>query len=376
MAILIASPVAPAHAGNPLKGLQKLFKEWGVFQGLQVSGQNTLTLQQHVLEGSQNAFEGQRWDTGNLVRQSSLHLQGPIWKNFAFQADLSASGYGPSYSRWVVGYIGSSSALYFGDLNIDLSGNSFASFSKPVRGWQFDQRVGQGLARAFYSQEKGITRYQTFTGNNTSGPFFLTFTPVIQGTEVVKINEQLQTFGEDYRLDYETGQLWFEPVGKPPRIIPDTATISVAYQSSGYQSGAGTLYGARLQMPLMKDRMRVGVTALRQDRAGPGQRDTVGYQEDIFQGSGSTGPFDVNYRPLIPDNSTVIYQGQTRLIEKALVVLVDNVEQAEGVDYDVFRDIGRIIFRRAVPPTALVIIRYYYDLSTTTPGDRPGRDGH
>ena len=62
----------------------------------------------------------------------------------------------------------------------------------------------------------------------------------------------------------------------------------------------------------------------------------------------------------------MVYQGKTQVINQALLVLVDNIEQAENVDYDAYRDIGRIIFRRSISPTALVIIRYYYDLSSTT----------
>ena len=364
LALCVSGACGRAHA-NPLKGMQRLFKDWGLFQGVQISGQHSLTVQQSMLEGSQYAYEGQRWDTAPVIRTSSLSLEGPIWKEFAFKADLSSTGYGPSYGRWVVGYVGHDTALYYGDLNIDLSGNQYASFSKPVSGWQLDQRIGRGLARAFYSEERGLTRYQTFRGNNTSGPFFLSYTPVIEGTEAVKINEQVQVFGEDYRLDYDTGQLWFEVEGKPAKIIPDTATVAVSYQSSGFQSSAGKLYGARAEMPLMGDRMRIGATMITQDRGGSGsQRDNVGYQEDIFQGSGSTGPFDINYRPIIANGSQVIYQGKPQVIEQALTVLVDNVEQAEGVDYDSYRQIGRIIFRRSVPATALVVIRYYHDLST------------
>ncbi|MGE5531776.1 MAG: hypothetical protein ACM3VW_06660, partial [Bacteroidota bacterium] len=204
-------------------------------------------------------------------------------------------------------------------------------------------------------------------GNNTSGPFFLTYTPIIQGTEVVKVNEQVQQFGTDYRLDYDSGQLWFETEGRPPKIIPDTATITVSYQSQSFDSDSGTLYGARVMMPFMRDRMQLGVTMLQQDRGGGGSvRDTVGYQEDIFNGSGSTGPFDVNFRPIILNGTQATYQGKQQVIQQALIVLVDNVEQVEGVDYDSYRQIGRIIFRRSVPPTALVVIRYFYDLSINT----------
>lgn len=357
-------------AADPLEGLNRLFKKWGLFQGIQISGTNEFTFQQHFIEGSESAFSGQRWDTSPFLRRSSLSIEGPIWKEFMFRADFSASGWGPSYSRWLVGYVGANTALYYGDLNIDLAGNFFASFAKPVRGWQLDQKIGKGLARFFYSEEQAITRYQIIPGNNTSGPFFLTYAPVMQGTEVVKVDEQLMRFGVDYRLDYDTGQLWFEVEGRPPRIIPDTSRITVSYQSAGYQSGAGTLYGGRVLLPLAKERLQIGVTMLSQQRGGRAAQDTVGYQEDIFYGSGSPGPFDVNFRPIIPNGSEVVYKGKRQIIQQALLVLVDNVEQAEGVDFDAYRQIGRIIFRRSVPPTALVVIRYYYDLSSTvTPTD-------
>lgn len=356
----------PAAAG-PFSGIERIFKDWGFFQGLQINGSNDFTFQQNLVEGSSSAFQGQRWDTDPFMRRSSLSLEGPIWKEFSFKADFSSSGYGPSYNRWVVGYIGNDTGLYYGDLNIDLSGNQFASFSKPVRGWQLDQKIGDGLARVFYSEEKAITRFQNIPGNNTSGPFFLTYTPVMQGSEAVKVNERRMEFGVDYRLDYDTGQLWFEVEGRPPTIIPDTSTITISYQSAGYDSRGGTLYGGRFLMPLMKERLQVGLTMLQQDRDSGSVRDTVGYQEDIFNGSGSTGPFDVNFRPIIPNGTNAVYDGKEQTIQQALLVLVDNVEQAEGVDYDAYRQIGRIIFRRSVPPTALVAIRYYYDLSSTLP---------
>lgn len=354
----------PAAQAGPFSGMQRLFKNWGLFQGLTVSGTNNLTFQQNMVQGSSGAFEGQRWDTNPFMAQNSLSVEGPMWKELQFKASFSASGYGPSYNNFVMGYIGHDTALYYGDLNIDLSGNQFASFSKPVKGWQLDQKVGQGLIRAFFTEEKAVTRTQTIPGNNTSGPFFLTYTPVIQGTEVVKVNEQVQQFGVDYRLDYDSGQLWFEVEGKPPKIVPDTATITVSYQSQGYASNAGTLTGARLMMPMMGDKLQLGVTMLQQNRAGAGAADTAGYQEDIFNGSGSVGPFDVNFRPILSNGAQVVYQGKPQTIQQALLVLVDNVEQVEGVDYDSYRSIGRIIFRRSVPPTALVIIRYYYDLSS------------
>ncbi len=356
------------EVGDVLEGVSDLLRKLGLFQGVQISGSDTLTLQENKIEGSETAYSSQRWDTGNVVHQSSLHIEGPIWKEFGFQADISASGFGPSYSRWVVGYVGHDTALYYGDLGINLMGNEFASFSKSLRGWQLDQRLpAKGLARFFYSQEKGFTRVETIPGNNTSGPYFLRYTPIIDGSERVKVDEQLMRFGRDYRLDYETGQLSFDPVDGPPRIIPSTSVITVSYESSGYFHRGGDLYGVRAEMPLKGGKMLVGITRLTQAYDSGRRADTVGFQEDVYQGSGTTGPFDTNFRPIIPNGSSVVYRGTPQTIERALVVLVDGVEQIEGVDYDAYRDLGRIIFRRAVPPTSLVRIRYYYELQTNMP---------
>ncbi len=365
-AALVVSQGGIARAGL-IDSIREAFKRWELFQDVEVTGQNRLTFQKQAIDGSLTAYENGRWDTGDTVRQTSLHLSGPIWKEFAFQADLSSSGYGTSYSRWIVGYAGHDTQLFFGDLNINLPGNEFVSFSKALKGYQLDHALPKGgLVRAFYSAEQGLTRNQTFSGNNTSGPYFLTYTPVIDGSEAVKVNEEVQKFGEDYILDYQSGQLRFEPVDKPPRIIPDTSIISVSYQSYGYGSSAGTLSGFRAEMPLLGDKLLLGIAHVRQDRDTP-RADTVGYQEDVYQGSGSTGPFDTIYRPIITNGTEVTYKGQQKVIEQALVVLVDNVEQAEGVDYDSYRQIGRVIFRRAVPPTSLVLIRYYYDLTSDYP---------
>lgn len=362
---------APKKPGKKRKrGFSGFLEKYDLFQGVNISGQNTLTLQEHSIEGSQSTFQSQRWDTDSLMRQSSLHLEGPMWKEFVFQADISDTGMGPRYSRWVAGYMGHDTALLYGDLDLRLGGNEFVGFRKSTKGWQVDQRLpAGGFMRGFLVREKGVTRNQTFVGNDTPGPYFLTFTPVIEGSEVVKVNEQFMKFGKDYRLDYDSGQLWFEPIDGQPRIITAADTISVSYQSLGYlNQGPGEIYGVRAEWPLMNDRLLVGLTTLQQDRVGAGKLyDTVGYQEDVYYGSGSTGPFDTSFRPIIPDGTSVVYKGERQIIDNALVVLVDGTEQVEGADYDSYRAIGRVIFRRAVPPTALVIVRYYYSIDSNMP---------
>ncbi|MGQ9732607.1 MAG: hypothetical protein ACUVX8_15215, partial [Candidatus Zipacnadales bacterium] len=340
-----------------------------VFQGLQVTGRGDLTLRKDFTSGSREAYESQFWNTDTMQMTTSLDVTGPIWKKFGIRAHFADSGYGYTDNRYMLGWQSKHTALLWGDLSIRIAGNEFATYTKSLEGWQFDQRIGGNfLLRSFTSQEKGLVRRQTIAGNNTSGPYFLTFTPIVEGTELVKVDEEPMTFGEDYTLDYDTGQLYFEPPGKPPRIIPSTSTISVSYQSATNYEVGGTTWGAQLEGTLLGGNLDVYVTRLEHKTGMGSSRDTAKYQEDLFAGSGSTGPFDVRFSPILADGAKAIIHGKEQIIRKALTVLVDQSEQTEGEDYEALRQIGRIWFLRVVPPTAVVRIQYYYQIGDDNRG--------
>lgn len=339
-----------------------------LFEGMEISGHGDFSLRQDFTQGSREAYESQFWNTNLLQATTSFEISGPIWKNFGIRAHIANSGYGYSDNRLMLGWQDKHTALLWGDLNIRLAGNEFASFTKSLRGWQLDQRIGPHvLLRTFQSKEKGLVRRQTFPGNNTSGPYFLTFTPIVDGTELVKVDEQPMRFGEDYILDYDTGQLYFEPPGKPRRIIPSTSTISVSYQSATAYEAGGETRGAQIETLLFGERLEMTLTRLEHNSPGKAA-DTARFQDDIFQGAGSTGPFDVRFSPILADGAKAIINGKETIIRDALVVMEDNVVRREGVDYDAIRQIGRIIFRRIVPPTSVVRIKYYYQVGPSETG--------
>jgi hypothetical protein len=342
--------------GDALDGL-------GLFKGLQITGRGDFSVRGDFTQGSREAYESQFWNTGMMQATTSFDVFGPIWKNFRVQAHIANSGYGYNDNRLMLGWQSKHTALLWGDLNVRLAGNEFASYTKSLKGWQLDQLVGPSfLFRAFQSKEKGLVRRQTMSGNNTAGPYFLTFTPIVEGTEVVKVNEEVLHFGEDYTLDYDTGQLYFGTTATP-RIIPSTFTIAVSYQSAtNYESG-GTTHGLQMESTLLGDRLQMVLTRLEHTSGAGAAADTARFQDDIFQGSGSTGPFDTRYSPILAYGARAIINGQEKVIhEEALIVLVDGATQREGVDYDAIRQIGRVIFRRIVPPTSVVRIQYYYQI--------------
>ena len=346
----------------------------GLFQGLSLNGNADLYFRGDFTSGSRDAWQSSYWNTEPVRVSSGLDIEGPILGRYGLRAHIAQTGgWGYSENRLVLGYQGDNTAVLWGDLNVSVSGNEFASFQKTLKGWQVDHALAEGSAvRAFFSQEKGLVRSQTFQGNNTPGPYFLSYTPVVDGSEIIKVDELPMQFGTDYRLDYTTGQLYFEPTGKPPRIIPSTSVISISYQSATRFDVGATTYGGQFETKLLGDNLRLIGTALFLDRGGAGRQDTARVEEDPFPSAGSTGPFDVRFRPIldVPPNQetlTVIVEGREISLTKQdlLQVFVDDALQREGTDYDAIRALGRIIFRHIVPPTSLVRIRYYYDLRQT-----------
>ncbi len=128
-----------------------------------------------------------------------------------------------------------------------LGDNPYASFRKSLKGIHTKSNLGGGITLdTFYSQEHGIVRRETIRGNDTPGPYWLRYAPVLDGSETVKVDEQPQVLGVDYTLNYDTGMLEFDTVTNGPRIIPSTSTISVSYQSArpGNAGGAQCRRGA------------------------------------------------------------------------------------------------------------------------------------
>ncbi len=362
---LVAPTTARADFFDSLKAaFDRLDKLTGkLFDGLQLNGTGNFTFQHDFTAGSEQAYQSSYWNTGPVTAVTSFDIAGPIMGHFGLMAHVSNSGYGYNDNRIMVGYQDNNTAVLAGDLSINFAGNEFCSFTKSLQGLQFDQRIGKSLLmRTFFSREKGLVRRDTIPGNNTSGPYFLTYTPIVEGSEAIMVDNTPKQFGVDYTLDYDTGQLYFEPPGGATTIISSTSVIQASYQSASAYDSGGTTEGGQLEASLLKGRLAVIATVLQRNVPGAGSQDTARYQDDMFQGSGSTGPFDTRYSPILPDGAKAIIGGQPTTIRNGLVVTVDDIPQQEGVDYDAIRQIGRVLFRHIVPATAVVHIKYYYQI--------------
>jgi hypothetical protein len=77
-----------------------------------------------------------------------------------------------------------------------------------------------------------VARQDRWLGNNTAGPFLLSYRPIGAGSDVVKVEGILQVRDEDYQINYTTGEITFL------RVIPLGAMIIVDYAQTQEVSGA------------------------------------------------------------------------------------------------------------------------------------------
>ena len=121
-------------------------------------------------------------------------------------------------------YVPSSGSFQDSDLNHDALG--ITSGVKISDRAAFD--VAFGMSR---TDQPNVTesKQDTFTGNNTRGPYQLTQTNIIEGSEKVYVNGFQQNKDIDYFMNYSTGQITFYYLTLTPA---DTVNIQYNYQST------------------------------------------------------------------------------------------------------------------------------------------------
>ncbi len=330
---------------------------------LQVSGHGQLMLQrQDVSGGGSTAYYGQYWNTGAVEGSASVHIEGPLFvPGLSMRCDITRTGnFGINESRWVLTQQIGNGAISYGDISVNLRGSEFTSFFKQIHGTQFEYEIDKkSFMTGFFASEKGAVHRETFAGENTAGPYFLRAAPIIDGSEAVKVDEQVLRFGVDYVLHYETGQLYFETAQSPPRIIPSTSVISVSYQSLRGARG-GELLGLRAVRYLGKERGRKRGAAGRDGQlmlgqgaiGGPGVdggRDAGAMRRQSLAGENTAGPYLLKAAPIVDGSE---------------VVKVDEQVMRAGVDYVLDYESGQLYFEtdesppRSIPGTSVISISY------------------
>lgn len=317
---------------------------------LTARGNTGVSFTMNRVSGGTDTYHNQFWDTNPVTTSANLFVLGPLLGRLSVNGAVSSTQLTRTVSSWALTYDLGPGDLTFGD-NIDarVQGNSFLYFQQRRQGLAIaSERNARVPFKFFISENKGEVRRESFAGNDSPGPYRLHYSPILDGSEIVKVDEVVMRRGVDYVIDYYGGWLTFEvDFGDQHnrRIVPPTSIIAVSYESAQSLNRAGTIYGFDTSVPMgSKFNMTLGMLAQTTQHGLSTEPQSILRVEE-FPGAGSVGPFRLRYAPID--------------ITRPVLVYVDGLLRQENVDYEFIPESGVILFRNIIPPGALVRVEYY-----------------
>ncbi|MBI5708524.1 MAG: hypothetical protein HZC36_16185 [Armatimonadetes bacterium] len=288
-----------------------------ILDKIQVSGRRTLGYHQHTVEGDRDAFDLLNYfGEGNKTFTDNGYMTvagNKVLGSMSFQSTINTNRFkDPQSQDFTLTLDKKPFKILAGDVHGSLlNTNRFAAFNKFLKGTVAEYRQGPFQMRALYTQAKGSARTVTLQGNNSSGPYYLSFSQIVKGSETVLVDGQPMELLKDYVISYETGAITFIE-----RIIAPTSTITISFEAFTLGRATGTIQGASASYNFGRYGT-LGLTAIEQRT---GASSTLSSRTELFQGAGDAStPYYLQFEPLDPH---------------AVVVKVDGILQTEGADYN------------------------------------------
>ena len=321
---------------------------------IKATGYSTLSFSNQNISGSDSAFQSDQYygrGSGGIYNDTDLTVDATLFKWFHYTTRVTNSLFkNPNDNRVKLDYNTPSTRVEVGDINVNFQGNSLVDFSRYLHGVQIKDTWSQKLSTTLlFSQTKATTQTIVVNGNNSSGPYYVYAGQIVDGSAQVRVDNQVLTPGTDYTLDSFTGQLNF----LKNRIILQTSTIAVSFESLGYNSSQGSIYGARAEVTAKKG-WTVGTTFIEQQAQG-----SAGNQMRTEQFNGYGIP-------------TFYYTSAPIDTSKPIIITVGGQPLTKG-QYTIDTSTSttnRIFLTVAVDASTIVQIQYIPYNSSVTPGNR------
>jgi len=328
----------------------------GTYPKLEINGNNTLSLNLHQIEGSSSFYSDDNYGKDRaLTNTSNLYITGELYNDLYLNANVAADPYSPDTVNWNLRYDGNDAKVLLGEFNPNMAGNDFVGLNRSLQGMKVDVVLPRGSLSLIGSNLQAPVRTDTFYGQNTSGPYYLTSSPIVDGSEVVTVNSTQKSRTNDYTINYLTGELDFSS----GTIISPADKVTVSYEVKANGLGGGKLYAMRATYPIANG-LQIGASHLILE--GQNQGSTVRDERDQYVGMGTPGPFYLTSRPIVLDSETVTING----------VLVPKVTDTGVHPYTLDNQTGQLLFAQGYePPTgSTLIVRYRVEISSGGSGDR------
>lgn len=337
---------------QPLDNHGSMFRSGRSQRRLTFSGFADLTWSAKSVTGASETFSQDQYGKDqSFAQNASLLVSGPVWKwanlNVHAQVEQRSFGFNDTRPVWRVYWEEQNNRVTVGDISPSLGDdNEFVPFSRRMRGIQAEGRAGQLFEYlVFGSQVEGSIRSETFVGDGTAGPYFLTYTPIVDGSSVVVVDGVIQQpgYGDtgDYTLNPSTGELLFNGT----TIIPPTSRIEVRYETQGGGGPKDLLVGTRMSFRPFRS-FQFGISYLGQLAAqsdslsGPTEERVT---DTITVPTPSSGPFTVRPRPIVVGSESV---------------QVNGILQQRDIDYEISYESGELQFFQVLPEGTTILVRF------------------
>src|SRR3989339_1488948 len=201
--LLLAAAAAIAQEGSYPQLDISGFKKWE-YKSVDIAPKRNYFSGLTQLGGFYPNYTGGPWQ-----ERLQLRILGQLSKDLAVTYDLEQQPESPERFDVKVKYY--NTELSFGDINATFSGNEFVSASKTLNGVMLTSKdswydVTVVPSAKLKSQTQALTSQK---GNNTPGPYNLGHGGIVEGSEVVLLNNNVMVRNADYTIDYFEGKITF-----------------------------------------------------------------------------------------------------------------------------------------------------------------------
>jgi hypothetical protein len=203
---------------------------FAAYPNLQIDGYKEWNLTWANINPSSNLLQAQSYLSGvrptpfDWREKMQLKIMGSISERLSVSYDLEQQPEMPEKYDIVIQY--DNHKLTFGDFTGEISGNDFASINKSMRGVKLESQEKDREFKIISSKDRSFTKTDTFSGSKGKGPYKLSHTFIIDGSQEVRVNRVLMREGNDYIFDSFEGQITFT------QMLIDSDEIEVKYEYS------------------------------------------------------------------------------------------------------------------------------------------------
>jgi len=214
--------------------------------------------------------EKKKQDVG-LFREKTQDVESD--ERYQIYGDSSQLAYeAPSSDKLYVRVDKGHSYMMYGDYPTDLSETRLGAFRRNLTGVKSEINTDKFSIKGFASSTYNVQAVDKFQGRGTAGYYFLSRSPVLDGSELVVvetrdrlqpetvISRRVMARWSDYHIDYPTGAILFKGPVESHDSAFNPVYIIVSFEAGG--ENTHMVYGGRASAAVLGRRLEAGITGL------------------------------------------------------------------------------------------------------------------